>query len=151
MPATRNAAERRTAPRGFTLTELMIVFVIIGVMAAMSVPSFQRAIEQSRCDIAAANLRTIWAAERLYWLEYQTYTSDLTILQSLKLLDPTINSTDAGGYNYAATVVSSSSVTATATRSGSSQWSGTLTISGDGEISGGLNATGKPSITPGYQ
>jgi type IV pilus assembly protein PilA len=151
MSATRHNAERRTTPRGFTLTELMVVFAIIGAMAAMSVPSFQRAIEQSRCDIAAANLRTIWAAERLYWLEYQTYTSDLTILQSLKLLDPTINSTDAGGYNYSATVVSSSSVTAAATRSGSSQWSGSLSISGDGEISGVLSAPGNISIMPGYQ
>jgi len=151
MTAATDNAERRTVPRGFTLTELMVVLVIVGAMAAMSVPSFQRAIEQSRADIAAANLRTIWAAERLYWLEYQTYTSDLTILQSLKLLDPSINTTDTGGFAYAVPTATSSTVTATAARTGSSQWSGTLTISGDGEISGSLTATGKEPITPGYQ
>src|SRR5450830_404694 len=81
-------ADRTPAPRGFTLTELMVTLTIIAAMTAMSVPSFQRAMEQSRADIAAANLRAIWAAQRLYWLENHAYTSDLTQLQALGLLDP---------------------------------------------------------------
>ena len=72
MTTTPQTADRRTARRGFTLTELMVVTTLIGVMAAMSVPSFQRAVEQSRVDIAVANLRAVWAAERLYWLENHT-------------------------------------------------------------------------------
>jgi prepilin-type N-terminal cleavage/methylation domain-containing protein len=156
MPATRRNAERRQSSRGFTLIELFIVVVIIGIMAAMSVPSFQRAIEQSKLDIAAANLRTIWTAERLYWLENQSYTTDLTALQSLKLIDPTISGgTASGGYTYGATVASGS-LTATATRTGGVSWTGSLTISGEGEISGGLtmvgtDGSGPNALTPGYQ
>ena len=88
--ANRRSPHRRplAARRGFTLTELMVVTTLIGVMAAMSVPSFQRAVQQSRVDIAVANLRAIWAAERLYWLENHTYTSsDQHPARPLALLD----------------------------------------------------------------
>ena len=81
----------------------MVVTTIIGVMAAMSVPSFQRAIEQSRADIAVANLRAIWAAERLYWLEYHTYTTSVSTLQSSGSLDngiPNDGVSSMGGYQY---------------------------------------------------
>jgi prepilin-type N-terminal cleavage/methylation domain-containing protein len=88
-------ADRVATRRGFTLTELMVVTTLIGVMAAMSIPSFQRAMIQSRADIAAANLRAIWAAERLYWLENHTYTDKISqlsppgLMQS-GLLDPSL-------------------------------------------------------------
>lgn len=44
--ATRSA--QRTGPQGFTLVELMIVVVIIGVLAAVSGPTIARSIERSR-------------------------------------------------------------------------------------------------------
>jgi prepilin-type N-terminal cleavage/methylation domain-containing protein len=81
-------ASRRST--GFTLVELMVVVAIVGVMAAFAVPSYYRAVEQSRVDIAGANLRAIWAAERLYWLSNHTYTTDLGTLKELGLLDPNI-------------------------------------------------------------
>jgi prepilin-type N-terminal cleavage/methylation domain-containing protein len=126
MPTTPQTADRSAARRGFTLTELMVVTVIIGVMAAMSAPSFQRAIEQSRADIAAANLRAIWAAERLYWLENHIYTDKLSqesppgLIQA-GLLDPRLplSASDAtyqaGGYYYTVTIGSDPTATFTAT------------------------------------
>ena len=103
MTTTPQTADRRTARRGFTLTELMVVTTLIGVMAAMSVPSFQRAVEQSRVDIAVANLRAVWAAERLYWLENHTYTSSISTLQGMAVLDnaiPNDGVSSIGGYQY---------------------------------------------------
>ena len=44
------------ARRGFTLVEMMIVLTIIAIVATMCIPTFQRAVEQSEADIAAANL-----------------------------------------------------------------------------------------------
>jgi prepilin-type N-terminal cleavage/methylation domain-containing protein len=96
----------RTPRRGFTLAELMVTLIVVGIMAAMSMPSFQRAVRQSRADVAAANLRAIWAAERLYWLEYHAYTDKLTPqtspslpgLVDLGLLDPALF--DDGNYSY---------------------------------------------------
>src|SRR5438093_2848998 len=81
--------------RGLSLLEMTLVLTVIGILVAFSVPSFHRAVEQSRADLAAANLRALWSAQRLYWLEYRTYTADLAGLQSLGLLDPTITSGQA--------------------------------------------------------
>lgn len=133
---------RRRASRGFTLVELMVVITIMGIMATMCLPTFQKAIEQSRTDIAAANLRAIWSAERLYWLEYHSYTNgnDLQTLNNLKLLDSEVLST-SGGFSYA--VPTTNPLTATAIRQTGST-SVILTIDENGEI----QSTG---TTPGFQ
>jgi prepilin-type N-terminal cleavage/methylation domain-containing protein len=128
MAATPQIADRPATRRAFTLTELMVVTTLIGVMAAMSVPSFQRAMTQSRADIAAANLRAIWAAERLYWLENHAYTDKLSQqsplpsgLMQLGLLDPSLplNASGAtyqnGGYYFSVTPGSDPTSTFTAT------------------------------------
>jgi prepilin-type N-terminal cleavage/methylation domain-containing protein len=128
MRITPQTADRAAARRGFTLTELMVVTTLIGVMAAMSVPTFQCAVVQSRADIAVANLRAIWAAERLYWLENHSYTGTLSQqsppgLMQLGLLDPSLplaqgNATyQTGGYYFSVVLGtdSTSAFTATAT------------------------------------
>jgi type II secretion system protein G len=153
MRITPHSADRPPPRRGFTLVELMVVMAIVGVMVAMSAPSFQRAIEQSRADIAMANLRTIWAAERLYWLENHKYTSDIQKLQAMGVLDSSIPTTPAdtvGSYSYSVTVdaaTEETSMTATATRAGTGTG---FTISDTGESSGTVTISGF-SITPGFQ
>ncbi len=103
------------AKSAFTLVEMMIVLTIVAIMAAMCVPTFERAIEQSRADVAAANLRAVWAAERLYWLEYRAYTGQFNDLCAMGLLDPAFPA--AGNYSYGPPVLSpdGSGFTATAT------------------------------------
>ena len=150
MTTTPQTADRRTARRGFTLTELMVVTTLIGVMAAMSVPSFQRAVEQSRVDIAVANLRAVWAAERLYWLEHRAYAPDLTSLQAFGLLDPAVVTTTLG-YVYAVQAAAENTFTAAATRAGSNAWTGALVVDDSGALSGLVSALGEPMIVPGFQ
>jgi prepilin-type N-terminal cleavage/methylation domain-containing protein len=153
MRITPHNADRPPPRRGFTLVELMVVMAIVGVMVAMSAPSFERAIEQSRADIALANLRAVWAAERLYWLEYHKYTSDIGSLRTLGVLDtsiPTDPSDSVGGYSYSVTVdaaTEETNVTATATRAGTGTG---FTINETGESSGTVTISGF-SITPGFQ
>src|SRR5271157_5862294 len=72
--------------RGYTLVEMMIVLVVVGVMISFGIPQFSRALEQARADVAGANLRAIWTAERIYWLDNRNYTSSLNVLVSLNLL-----------------------------------------------------------------
>ena len=154
LPAMRLPITRRHSPatlrhRGLSLMELMLVLTIMGILVSMSAPSFHRTMEQSRADIAAANLRAIWTAERLYWLEYRTYSDGLSELESLGLLDPTIVSA-AGRYAYEIQSADTSTFTAAAIRSGSGRWSGQLSIDETGNVQGYIAATGQPNIEPGF-
>ncbi|MDB5334513.1 MAG: prepilin-type N-terminal cleavage/methylation protein [Planctomycetaceae bacterium] len=136
--------------RGISLVELLVCVTLIGIMTSMAVPSFRRAVDQSRADIATANLRAIWSAERCYWLEYRCYTSDLNLLRSLGLLDPTIV-TSSSFYAYDIPSAETTAFTATATRIGGTRWTGAFTIDETGVVSGSVNASGEPTIVPGYQ
>ncbi|MGD0897146.1 MAG: prepilin-type N-terminal cleavage/methylation domain-containing protein [Thermoguttaceae bacterium] len=151
--STVRAAARR--PSGFTLVELMVVVTILAVLIGMAVPRFVRAVEQSRADIAAANLRAIWGAERLYWLENHAYTDQLSQqtpqgLVELGLLDPAVASA-SGDYVYRITAAGSDTFQAEATRTGSAFWAGTLTIDQTGTTGGSISAAGETAITPGFQ
>jgi type II secretion system protein G len=53
----------RRRERGFTLVEIMIVVLIIGILLAIAVPSFMSARERSRANACRANLRQIQAAK----------------------------------------------------------------------------------------
>ncbi len=55
--------------QGFTLTEIMIVVAIIGVLAAIAVPNFIQARTNSRRNICINNLRLITAAKDQYAIE----------------------------------------------------------------------------------
>lgn len=76
---------------GFTLIEIMIVVIIIGVLAGVAVPLYSKAVERSRISEAANILASIRDAEMRYALEYGNYTSG-----NLAALD--INVTDPGKY-----------------------------------------------------
>jgi len=136
--------------RGVSLMEVLVVLAVIGVFVSMSVPSFRRSMEQSRADIAGANLRAVWSAQRIYWLEHRCYTTDLSALESSGLLDSAIIS-GTPQYAYAVPSADSSAFTATATRRGSTRWSGQFSIDEHGAVSGVLQAPGEPSIVPGFQ
>jgi prepilin-type N-terminal cleavage/methylation domain-containing protein len=55
--------------RGFTLVEIMIVILIIGVLLAIAVPQFLRAKEQSLSKVCIANLRDLEYAKELYAMD----------------------------------------------------------------------------------
>ncbi len=141
---------RKTCSRqAMTFIEVVTVMTVMGILFTMAAPSFMRAVEHSHADIAGANLHAIWNAERFYWLENRTYTTDLAELQAEGLLDPSIvNGTPR--YSYVITAADASSFTVQATRVGSSRWSGNFQIDETGEVTGVVTAIGQPDITPGF-
>jgi len=131
-----------------TFVEIVVVMTVMGVLFAMAAPSFVRTMEQAHADIAGANLHAIWNAERFFWLENRTYTTNLATLEALGLLDPSIvQGTDR--YTYSISAADSSSFTAVATRS-SNRWNGTFTIDQAGTMGGGVTSPGHPTVTPGF-
>ena len=66
--------------KGFTLVELAVVIVIIGVLAAFGVPKFLNSVERSKAAEAVAYLSAVRTAEERYIALQGIYATDVTSL-----------------------------------------------------------------------
>ena len=64
--------KKYTRQKGFTLVEIMIVVVIIGLLAAMAIPAFQKVRASSQDKAVLNNARQLSGAADQYYLEYGT-------------------------------------------------------------------------------
>jgi prepilin-type N-terminal cleavage/methylation domain-containing protein len=73
-------ANKSIVRAGFTLVELAVVIVIIGVLAAFAVPRFRASVERSKATEAFNYLSAIQAAQERYHAREGIYASTLTDL-----------------------------------------------------------------------
>lgn len=76
IPPLKHCGVTERGVRGFTLLEVLIVVLIIGVLAAVAVPQYQRAVLKSRYMQLEILGRAIFQAEQVYFLENGNYTEN---------------------------------------------------------------------------
>ncbi len=98
---------------GFSLTELLVVIVIIGILASLAIPKFLDVITKAKTTEAKLMLKQVYNLQESYYLERDTYSSTLHALgfRQEKLV------TDGGQarYRIEVTEASQSAFTAVAT------------------------------------
>ncbi|MEO1035492.1 MAG: type II secretion system major pseudopilin GspG [Pseudomonadota bacterium] len=91
---------RRAVQRGFTLIEIMVVVVIIGILAALIAPNVIGRVSDSQITAAKTDIRNIEAALNLFRLDNFRYPSTELGLEALVTNpnDPSVKNWKAGGY-----------------------------------------------------
>ena len=86
--------------QGFTLIEIMVVVIIIGILAAIVAPNVIGRVDDARITAAKADISAIEGALRLYRLDNFTYPETQHGLESLvtRPNDPTIKNWNPDGY-----------------------------------------------------
>ena len=109
--------------KGFTLTEIIIVILIIGVLVTLAVTQYASYKETTLDKEAKANLKLIIAAEKIYKMETSLYYASGTtqpdaitnINTNLRLL---LSTADNRNWDYLTTATAGTSCCAQSTRNG---------------------------------
>ncbi len=96
---------RRSSRKGFTLIEILIVVIILGILAAIVIPQFSSASTQARTSALQSTVQTLRNQIALYKLQHGDTLPDLTANSgnnwTLLTTSSTYNGTTCGPYMQA--------------------------------------------------
>jgi type IV pilus assembly protein PilE len=123
--------------KGFTLLELVIVVIVIGILVSMALPQFTRMAERGRVAKAKAALDMIRKAEGVWFAQNSIYTNDKTATglgrEIPEIVDLATNDTD---WAYSIPTADANTFTVTATRLTGPDANKTISINQLGVVSG---------------
>ena len=98
-PRTETLRGDNTNLMGFTLIELLVVVLIIGILAAVALPQYQKAVYKTRYATLKNLTNSIAQAEEVYYLANGNYAMNLEEL-SVEMPAGKLNTSTAKQYNY---------------------------------------------------
>ncbi len=130
--------------KGFTLVELMIVIVIVGILAAVAIPIYQSNVDKAKMSECDAALGTIRTSLRVYFAENSQYP-DITAGTPVTTTNLGISTTDLDGkyfdpadYTITSTSADSSYTITCLSNTNRSIGSSDRTLDQDGTFGGGI-------------
>lgn len=88
--------------RGFTLIEMMLVVMIIGILVSIMVPRFANTKEKAIVTTMKSDLKNFATAEESYYYDNSSYTTSVALLPSFRSsvgVSITVNEAGAGGWS----------------------------------------------------
>jgi len=101
MQNIKHRMQQQRRQRGFTLVEIMVVVVIIGILGMLVVPKLLGRTGEARVTAARTDIATLMQALKLYKLDNQRYPTTeqgLTALVQKPTAGPAANGWKEGGY-----------------------------------------------------
>jgi type IV pilus assembly protein PilA len=122
---------KKKGNEGFTLIELLVVIIIIGILAAIALPSFLNQANKARESEAKTYVGSINRAQQAYFLEQTTFGANLTALE--------LGISDSVSYAYTtAGTATNAPTTAKAVNTALNSYSGIVWLGKGGD---GVNTT----------
>jgi type IV pilus assembly protein PilE len=73
-------ANRRNEQRGFTLIEITVVLLLIGILAAMAISTYRMMVNKARITQAKTVLGHLTKTEATYFSDHDVYTDNIALL-----------------------------------------------------------------------
>lgn len=115
--------------KAFTLMEILIAVIIVGILAVLSVPQLVKSLEKAKGEDAKLGLNLIYRAE----IDYAAYRGGLYTTSTNDLLDVVLNKRF---WDFVIVTPTTTTFTAIATRKGGGYKGKTVTMDDTGKLSG---------------
>jgi len=139
--------QRARDEKGFTLIELLVVILIIGILAAIAIPSFLSQKDKANDASAKSYVRNMQTAEETYFTDNNAYSPSVAALVGIEATlaqypdgvagDVSATQLPAGGFTIAAKSKGSTGVTYTIVRAADGTVTRNCTPAGKGGCSSG--------------